>query len=115
MRLGEHRDVLPLLGIVVQLLNQFLDKRVIYLFQCLLDRERHTRIVDVLGSESEVNELLEAVETTHGIELLLDKVLHGLHVVVSHFLNILHPLGISKRKLTIDIAELVEQLMVDFL
>ena len=46
-------------------------------------------------------------------ELLLDEILHGFHIVVGHLLNILHPLGILLRELTIDIAQTVKQTLVE--
>ena len=46
--LGEHRDVTPLLGIVVQLLNQFLEKGIIDIVQGLLNGKGHRGVVDVL-------------------------------------------------------------------
>ena len=56
-----------------------------------------------------MDKLLETLETAHGIETLLDKVLNRLYVVVGYLLNILHSLGISGCKLSVNVAELVKQ------
>ena len=106
---GQHRDILPLFGIVVELLDELLHQGIVYLLERLLDRKGHRGIVDVLGSEAEMNKLFVLFETAHGIETLLDKILHGLHVVVGYLLNVFHPLGISRCKLAINVTELVKQ------
>ena len=61
MGLSEHRDVLPLLGIVVELFYQFLQERVIDILQGFLDAQGDAGVVDVLRGQSEVDELLEAL------------------------------------------------------
>ena len=62
-----------------------------------------------------MDKLLIMLKTAHGVKFLLDEVLHSLHVMVGHLLNIFHPLGISSCKLTIDVTKLVEQCMIDIL
>ena len=46
--LGKHRNVLPLLSIVVELFDEFLDHWIVYLLQSLLDAQGNTGIVDIL-------------------------------------------------------------------
>ena len=48
MSLSQHGHVLPLLSIVVQLLNELLNHRIVHLLQRLLDAQGHTGIVDIL-------------------------------------------------------------------
>ena len=108
MGLGQHRNVLPLLGIIVQLLNQLLHHRIVNLLQSLLDRKGNAGVVNVLRCEAEVDELLVALETAHGVELLLDKVLYGFYVVVSNRLNVFHTLCISGCEITVDVTKLIE-------
>ena len=115
VRLGEHRNLSPLLSIVVQHLNELLDTRDIHLLQSLLHREGHTGVVDILRGETEMDELLIGIKTTDLIELLLDVVLHGFHVVIGHLLNLLHALGVGRGKLSIDTAQTLEERSVETL
>ena len=62
-----------------------------------------------------MNKLLVLFEATHHIKFLLDEILHSFHVVIRHLLDVLHPLGISRRKLTIDVTKLIEQSMINCL
>ena len=109
--LRQHRDVLPRIGILLKLRNQFLNHRIVDLLERLLDGKRHTRVVDILTRQAKVDELLEASQTCHAniisaschfINFLLDEVLHSLHVVVRHLLDVLHALCISLGEVLID-------------
>ena len=120
VRLCQHRNVLPCIRILLQLRNQFLYHRIVDLLERFLDGKRHARIVDVLARQAKVDELLEARQTSHAslasltsstslarptchlINLLLDEILHGLHVVVRHLLDVLHALCISLGEVLID-------------
>ena len=62
-----------------------------------------------------MDKLLIMLKTAHGVKLLLDEVFHSLHVVIGHLLDVLHPLCISRCKLTIDVTQLVEACMIDIL
>ena len=57
--LGEHRNGLPLLGVVVKLFDQLFNEGIVDLLQSLLDREGHAGIVDILRGQAEVDELSE--------------------------------------------------------
>ena len=113
--LGQHGYVLPLLGIVVQLLNELFQQRVVHLLQRLLHREGHAGVVDVLRRQAEVYELLVLGKGlrparslclgVEPVEHLLDEVLHRLHVVVGHALYVLHPLRVGRREVAIDVAQ----------
>ena len=54
---GEHGNVLPFVGKVVKLAHQGLQLRHDDVMQCLLDAQGCGGVVDILGSESEVDEL----------------------------------------------------------
>ena len=54
---GEHGHVAPLLGVVVKLLNKLLQQGDVDIVDCLLEREGHSGVVDVLRGEPEVNEI----------------------------------------------------------
>ena len=56
-----------------------------------------------------MDKLLVLLEAAHGIYFFLNEVLHSLHVVVRHLLDIFHPLGISWCKQTVDVAELIKK------
>jgi hypothetical protein len=111
MGLGKHGDILPLLGIVVELFDEFLQEGNIDIGECLLDGKGHGGVVDILGCEAEVDELLEgyggitAAYWAEGIDALLDEILDGLHVVIGHLLDVLHTLSVLYGKVAVDIAE----------
>ena len=60
-----------------------------------------------------MNKLLVLLETTNLIEFFLDEVLDSLHIMVGHLLDVLHTLCFCGSEVAIDIAELVEQFMVE--
>ena len=105
MGLGEHGDVLPLVGEGFEAAEQLLCQGEEHLLQSLLNRKRCGGVVDVLRGESEVDELLEGSQSSDGVELLLDEVLHSLDIVVGDALDILHALGILLREVLVDGAQ----------
>ena len=60
-------------------------------------------------------ELLEGDEGRLLVKLLLDEVLHSLHVVVGHALDLLHASCISLRELLVDATQVGEQSLVNTL
>ena len=94
MSLCQHGDVLPLVSIFLQLCNQFLHLWIIHLIEGILDGERHGRIVDVLAGQAKMNEFLVILEVANLVQFFLDEVLHSLHVVIGHLLDVLHTLCI---------------------
>ena len=60
-----------------------------------------------------MDELLVSVESADAVELLLYEVFHSLHVVVSYFLDVLHALCFLFAEVAVDVAQLVEELMVE--
>ena len=60
-----------------------------------------------------MDKLLVSVESADAVEFLLYEVLYSLHVVVSHFLDVLHALGFFFAKVAIDVAQTLEELMVE--
>ena len=119
MSLCQHRDVLPLFSIVVQLFRQLLDERTIHLLQSLLDAQGHRSVVDVLRRQSEVYELLERPDVlrpgVQRVHLLLDEVLHGLHIVVCRLFNLLHPFRILRSEAAVKVPERFKKFMVEAL
>ena len=111
--LSQHRHILPLVSISLELCNKFLYLWVEALLQSLLDRKRYTGVVDVLRSETEVNELLIVVQSTNLIELLLDEILYGFYVVISNLLNVLDTLSLIFVKVTVDITQALKQRLVE--
>ena len=115
MGLGEHRHVLPLLGISLELVDELLDLGIIDLQERLLDGQGHARVVDVLRGESEMDKLLVGIQSADGVKLLLDEILHGLDVMVGHLLDVLHTGGILLREVAVDAAKTVEEGRVEAL
>ena len=60
-------------------------------------------------------ELLILVKAAYLVELLLDIILHSLHVVIGHLLNVLHPLSIGRCELAIDVTKTFKEAMVEIL
>ena len=114
--LCQHRHLFPLLRIVVQLFDEFLDHRIVHLFQCLLDAQGYAGVVDVLGCQAEVDEFLGlSGKAAEHRNFLLDEVFDGLDVVVSDLFDVLHTLSVLLREVTIDVAEGFKQAMVEIL
>ena len=102
MRLCQHRDVFPLLGIGLQLGNKLFQQGIIDLCQRFLHGERHGRIVDVLRRQSEMDELLVGHPFGFFVELFFQEILYGLDVVIGDSLKLLHAAGIVLRELLPD-------------
>ena len=107
VRVGQHRDGVPLGGQRGELLAQFGQCRVADLRQRLLDRERNGRVVDVLRREAEVDELLAGAQPQR-IHLLFEQVLDGFHVVVGRALDLLDALGVGRREVAVKSAQSLE-------
>jgi hypothetical protein len=75
--------------------------------QGLLQTQRHSRVVDVLGSEAEVNEL-EVLPQAQRRKFVAQKVLDGLHIVVRDPFVVFHSLGILQREELVEPAQLPE-------
>ena len=144
--LGEHGNILPSLGIVMELLNQFLEQGDVDIRQGLFDRERDGGVVDVLGCQAKMNEFLvgreeRGVRVERGkrrverdmiiplsipliiicsiirsreisflfplssfLYLFLDIIFHRLHIMIRDGLDVLHPLGVGGRELSVDVT-----------
>ena len=113
MSLCQHRDVCPLIGIRTQLGNQLLQLGIVDVVECILDGKGHRRIVDVLRSQSEMNKLLVGFQSSDAVELFLDEVFNGFHIVIGHALYLLHAGSIRLREITVDISECFKQVVVD--
>ena len=61
MGTGQHGHCPPLLGIVVELLDELFKQGDIHLVEGLLEREGDTGVVDILGSEAKVDKVLHSV------------------------------------------------------
>ena len=62
MGLGEHRYVFPLIGIALKLGDEFFNLGIEDFLKSLLDREGDTGVVDILRSETKMDELLVRLE-----------------------------------------------------
>ena len=113
MSLSQHRNILPLISVSLELCNQLLYLWVEALFQSLLHRERHTGIVDVLRCQTEVDKLLVGIQATNLVELFLDEVLNGFHVMVGNLLNVFHTLCSLLVEIAVDVTQTLKQLLVE--
>ena len=91
---GKHRDICPVRCVCFQLCNQFFNQRIVDLFQCFFDRKGNRRIVDILRSQSEVDEFLIVIHPAHLVKFFFQEVFYCFHVVVSHTLDIFNALCI---------------------
>ena len=105
--LGKHRNLFPLLCKRFKLSDKFLEQRIIDLLQSLFYAQGNAGVVDILTCEAEMDELLVLFKAADFVELLLDEVLHSLHVVVRHHFDVLNTLGILLREVAIDVAKLL--------
>ena len=87
VRFSQHRDILPLLSVSIQLIDEFLKQRQVSLLHGLLQHQGERGIVNILRSQAKVNELFIFVESAHLVELFFNKVLNGLYIVVCHAFN----------------------------
>ena len=62
-----------------------------------------------------MNEFLVFLQSTYLVELFLDKILHGLHVVVGHLLYVFHALRILQGEILINSTQTWEQFTVETL
>ena len=62
-----------------------------------------------------MDELLIFFKTANRIEFLLNEILYSLNIVVGYLFNVLHTLGIGRRKLTIDVAKKFKASMINIL
>ena len=111
VRLGQHGNIFPLLGIMVNQRQHLVEHRHVAVVQRLFDQQGHRGVVDILRREPEVNKLLVGFEVQR-VEFLLDEILDSLHVVVGNRLNRLHPSGIGLGKVLIDSPQLGEEVVV---
>ena len=94
----------------MKLFNEFFQQGNIHISQGLLNRQGHRSIIDILRSQSEVDELFEGGHAGQSrisgerIDALLDIILYRLYIVICNRLNLLHPLGISRRELSVDVT-----------
>ena len=113
MCLGEHRYHFPFFSVIMELFYQFLNQRIIDFLQCLLYGEGNRGVIDILGSQAKVDELLVLVKTSNLVEFFLDEVLDSLDVVVGHLLDVLHTLSLGRGEVAIDVAKPLKQAMVE--
>ena len=83
--------------------------------QCLLQREWHAGVVDILRSQTEVDELLVGIQASDLVEALLDEILHGLDIVVSDLLDVLDTLSAFLVEVAIDVAQAFEKVVIEVL
>ena len=103
---GEHRHVLPRFGQGLQVFPGGLQQREQHIRGRLHHGQRDGRVVDVLGGQAEMDELGAVLEAEGG-QLVLDEVLHRLHIVVGGPFNVLDRLRIGFAKGHIDVAQSV--------
>ena len=103
MSFSKHRDVSPLRCISFQLCNQFLNQRIINFIQRFFDRKRHRRIVNILRSQSEVNEFFIVIHSTQLVKFFFQEIFYSFYIMVGYTLDIFNTLRICFRKITVDI------------
>ena len=111
--LGQHGHVFPLIGILLQLVDELFHLRIVHLFKRFLNGKGHAGVVDILRGEAEMDKLLVSLEPANLVELLLNEILHGLDVVVGNLLNILHVLCRLLVEGAVDVAQTIEKGMIE--
>ena len=111
--LGEHGHVFPVVGILTEQADERFDLGDIDFFERLLDGERHAGVVDILRSEPKMDKLFIGIQSLKAVELFLDEIFHGLHIMIGGPLDLLDARGRSLVKVPIDVAELIEAGMIE--
>lgn len=113
MGMGQHGDVLPLLGHAVQGVEHLIELGQVDVLDTLHQAEGHRGVVDVLGGEAEVDELLVAGRDAHCVETPLYEVFHRLDVMVGGLLYLLDLGGLVLGHVAVDAAQSVEEAAVE--
>ena len=104
---GQHRYFFPLFGQFFQFGNQFVDGRIIDIVDRIPERTGYCRIVDILGSQTEMDKFF-IVMKVQGIEFFFDKIFDCFDIVVGYFFNVLDFLCIFYGKVPVYLAQLFE-------
>ncbi len=103
--MGQHGDVCPLSGPLLQQREDGLITGFEHLFVALLQQQGDRSVVDVLRGETEMYKLFILLQA-QGVEPAFDEIFHCLYVMVGGFLYLLHLKGVLLGKIAIDIAQL---------
>ena len=106
VRMGQQRNLAPLLGQRNEFRDQLLEQRIVNVVGRLLEAVRNRGVVDILRGEPEVHELLERLQS-QSVHLLFDQVLDRLHVVVGRLLDLLDPERIGFAEVAVNVAQLL--------
>jgi hypothetical protein len=106
----EHGLVGVLVGKLSQRHDQLVHLGQQYLASSVAHHERVGEIVDVLGGAGEMDELGDGLEFRVAGNLLLEEVLHRLHVVIGGALDILHPARVLLAEAGHDAVEHVDRM-----
>ena len=93
MRPRQHRHILPFQGQARQVRNHLVQQRQNHAFRRAFQRQRNRSVVDVLGSQPKVDELLPRPHTQL-VHRVFHEVFDRLHIVVGDAFLVLHPLGV---------------------
>ncbi|CUO98208.1 Uncharacterised protein [Segatella copri] len=113
MSLSQHRHILPLISISLELCNQLFNLRIEALFQSLFYRERHTCVVDILRCQTKMDKLLVSIQASDLIEFFLDKILNSLYIVIGNLLDVFYALCFLFVKITINVTQTFKQRLVE--
>ena len=109
---GQHGDIAPFDAQLFQFGSQSDQGGHVYFLESLFGRKRNRGIVDVLGSQSEVDELFVWGQSQF-FESVFDEIFHGFYVVVGHFFGFFDPKGIFGREVSVNVTQTFEYIRVD--
>ena len=112
VRFGKHGYVFPFLGKFFEFCPQAVHHGVIHVIDGIPERAGHGRVVDILGSQPEMDEFLVVMQVQR-IEFFFDEIFDSLYVVVGDFFNVLDFLCVFHREIAVDFAQLFKQVMVE--
>ena len=110
--LGQHRNVAPLIGILLQLGDELFHLRIIHLVQGFLQQQRGCGVVDILRGKAKMDEFLERFQPAYLVKLLFQEIFHGLDIMVRHLFDVLHALCMLLVKAAIDVAQAFKKAVV---
>ena len=112
MCFSQHRHRFPFFGILFQLINELFHLRNIHLLQCFFQWKRHTGVINILRSQSKMNEFFVCIQATNFVKLLFYEIFYSLNIVVSGLFYLLNSCSRRFIKVAIDVPQAFKQRMI---
>ena len=104
MCFGQHGNIRPVLGIFLQHVDHFLQTGEIHFIQRILDRQRDRCIINILGSQSEMDKFFILLQRQQ-VEFFFYKIFNSLYIMICHTLDLFNTGSVLNRKLAVDFPQ----------